>query len=82
MIDQPRSRLDQLEAEECGICGFAAGHAAALAGLPVEALNRIIEKTEQYWNESNICDAEVHAALEFINRQAREVLSWRKGAKE
>lgn len=31
--------------------------------------NKIIrEKCEQYWNESKISDAEVHAILSFIHR--------------
>jgi hypothetical protein len=37
-----------------------------------ERLRAIIAKCEQYWNEPNICDAEIHAILEFIHREARE----------
>jgi len=37
------------------------------------ALQAITEKCEQYWNEHNICDAEIHAVLEFIHQQARAV---------
>lgn len=37
------------------------------------ALDNIIAKCEQYWNEFNICDAEVHAILEYIHREACRV---------
>lgn len=30
----------------------------------------IKEKCEQYWNEHNICDSEVHAILAFIHEEA------------
>jgi len=45
------------------------GFHAALAAVegPVAA---ILRKCEQYWNEPNICDAEVDAALEAIHREA------------
>jgi hypothetical protein len=36
------------------------------------ALSLIIRKCEQYWNEPNIGDAEIHAILENIHRWARE----------
>ena len=39
-----------------------------------EKLQAIIAKCEQYWNEPNIGDAEIHAALEAIHRDAREAL--------
>ncbi len=36
-----------------------------------EALNRIREKCEQYWNENDIGIAEMHAVLEYIHVAAR-----------
>ena len=52
-------------------------HSGAARGTPqVEAgIQRIIQKCEQYWNESGIGDAEVHAALEYISREAHELRS-------
>lgn len=41
------------------------------SAAPGDPLTRIKEKCEQYWNEPNICDAEIHAILEFIHREAR-----------
>ena len=46
----------------------------------IKAVNQfkaIQEKCKQYWNEPNICDAEIHAALEVISglaAQGRKVL--------
>lgn len=34
-------------------------------------MRAIREKCEQYWNEHNIGDAEIHAVLEFIHREAK-----------
>ena len=36
-------------------------------------LATIIRKCEQYWNEPNICDAEVHSILEFIHGEVRAI---------
>ena len=39
-----------------------------------EAAATSIRKCEQYWNEHNIPDAEVHAALELIHGELRKAL--------
>ena len=39
-----------------------------------EAAETSIRKCEQYWNEHNIPDAEVHAALELIHGELRQAL--------
>lgn len=38
--------------------------------VEIEAIADIQQKCEQYWNAHNIGDAEIHAALEFIHREA------------
>ncbi len=35
----------------------------------------ITDKCEQYWNEFGICDAEIHAILEFIHERVRRMLT-------
>ncbi len=37
-----------------------------------DPLKCILMKCEQYWNEHNICDEEVHASLETIHRWASD----------
>lgn len=37
------------------------------------ALNNVLAKCEQYWNEHGIYDSEVHAILEFIHREASKM---------
>lgn len=37
------------------------------------SLKVIRDKCEQYWNERNIGDAEIHAALEYIERCAWDI---------
>ena len=39
----------------------------------VRAIDSITQKCEQYWNEPNICDAEIHAALGVIHARAMEL---------
>ena len=41
-----------------------------LHSIAYELLNAIQRKCEQYWNEPNICDAEIHAVLENIHEAA------------
>lgn len=43
------------------------------ADKSLEHLKNISDKCEQYWNESNISDAELHAMLEYIYREANAV---------
>ncbi len=51
---------------------YANQHARdSLADLP--EVQNIMNKCEQYWNESGIGDAEVHAALSFIHKEARNI---------
>lgn len=38
-----------------------------------DCVERIQNKCEQYWNEHNISDVEVHAILEFIHREAGQI---------
>lgn len=41
--------------------------------VEIEAIANIQQKCEQYWNAHNIGDAEIHAALEFIHREAAHI---------
>lgn len=45
----------------------------AIALQAIEAIANIQQKCEQYWNAHNIGDAEIHAALEFIHREAAHI---------
>ena len=45
---------------------------ARIRAEPARRLQNIIEKCHQYWNEHNIGNSEIHAALESIVREAQE----------
>ena len=40
----------------------------------MDSINVIKDKCAQYWNEPGICDAEIHAVLEYIYDEANKVL--------
>lgn len=42
-----------------------------LTQLKLRHAGAIRQKCEQYWNEHNISDEEIHAILEFIHRETR-----------
>jgi hypothetical protein len=41
----------------------------------VELLQQIRRKCEQFWNEHNLGDAEVHVTLEFIHTRACKLIA-------
>jgi hypothetical protein len=47
-----------------------------------EALERIRQKCEQYWNEPAVCEAEFHAILEFIHKETDALVAVKQAAPE